>query len=192
MIEQGLDSRNGIRYPSFPYPSGTSTWDLRGCGLLGFVGPERLLAQQDLSIWRSKDHRDAGLRLFEVTLGQSPDISEYVVSLHPDESAMDVALSPNGSTLAMVVRNDGPDYLPPPLNVIAKWIPRVRGNPRSRATLYVMDRFGHKRRTLGELPIQTEELNFATGCYYNLKWSPDGKHIAFVCNKALWVTSSKP
>lgn len=165
--------------------------------LLGFIQTGRILAiAEDLNYIQSKDS-ERKLNCFEFSVEGGPvRLREYTISLpiggkEHDGATLslgeEVVLSPQGDRLAwfLYVMDEGPTLF----KRLGKWIPFLRKAPRPRIELRTSKLDGSDMQVVGymETNKQLVELQEANRDPRGLSWLPDGQHLSFIYDGALWT-----
>jgi hypothetical protein len=187
VIEQGLEPKQSVLRASLGVPRPTTMFpQVSGIRLLGFVGSDRILAGPSISL--DSYNYEEPVRLCQFSAGPSLNWKEYTLPLPPGACALDMALSPDGKRLALIVSHYERPPVSPFQRLFGRWWPSPLPRPQQTIRLYTVSPEGKEWRTLGNLPA--EGVHIHSYPFYNLQWLPDGKHLSFICQKALWTVPS--
>lgn len=170
-VVQSLDTPGAVLI-GLGYPKGTVNWpDLMRTELLGFIGPDRVLARPtgpDEWALRGKPQK---VLFYEFNLSsKDPNLREYEITLPQGVVNGEVALSPHGNQLAWI------------LYVGSRWKDPSVPRPQD-VQLAISNRDGSDIRIIGTLPREAGD----GGDYHRqLEWLPDGERISFCHGGARW------
>lgn len=162
-------AQNAIGTPKATVPH----WDLVESHLIGFIGPDRVLAQVDIVPYAVLARH---LRLYSFEVGGSADqVKEFSISfsLLPEGEpcyAAPAVLSPDGTKIA--------------------WLLGV--SPPGQASVHVCTLLccranGAGMRVIGQTMLKKTHLPSVLDQPFALQWLPDGKRIRFIYHNSVWT-----
>jgi len=188
-VLQSLDGAQNRRYPSFGFPRDSARWpDTFGNTLLGFVGKDRILVLPKVSL-ESSEYR-GGVSLYEIDAGPSPNLKEFVLPIMQGGRALDIALSPGGDRLALLVHSNQLPPLSPLRRFLSRWYPPLLPKQHEVIELYTVRLDGTEKRSLGLLP-PVKGMSPYLYEEYKLAWTPEGKNLSFIHQHTLWKIPSE-
>jgi hypothetical protein len=205
-VVEGVDAPGVIRQVPIGSPKGTmSGFDLMRTRLLGCTPTGRVLATPDgFDDYRSPgterkinffefsvDGGPARLKQYTIGLPKAGEGYDGDIALSPDE---EVALSPRGDRLAWLVRVPAPEEQLPLWQRLSQGIPTRRSSePRPRAQPLIELRTsrldGGDMKVIGYMEPERDTKQPAKGVPYGLHWLPDGQHVSFLYDGALWTVA---
>ncbi len=190
---EGLDSPGFIRKIPLGYPK-DSIGDNGGIRttLLGWTKSGSLLASNGESTDFPNIIAHRTISFFEFNVDDGPvRLREYSVKL-PNEDLLsflypyrepEVVLSPGGDRLGWIVfakEGEAPLH-----KLLARWIPKLRKQPRNIIELCTSRLDGSGMKMIGFLDY--DKIHDNPKAPFCLRWLPNGKSLSFIFDNALWT-----
>lgn len=109
----------------------------------------------------------------------------WLVKLPPHTMAWEGKIAPAGDRVAWLITTE---YVDPALAALHRLLPPVKTYAQSRQELWISRLDGTGMQVLGQTPIGMKNGNQVSVA--DLRWLPDGRHLSFVYDDALWRVST--
>ncbi|MCW3097371.1 MAG: hypothetical protein JWL77_2989 [Chthonomonadaceae bacterium] len=181
VIRDALTSSISRTMPFAPNVSST-----RGNTIM--VAPDRLLGISPIDTLERFSNEYAPVDITEYGLDETLHIThKWSVALPPQTTLREAKISPIGDRIAWLV--DAKDVAPG-LAALHRLIPFIKVPSQPRHELWISRLDGTGMRILGE--TSTKVRNGNPLLIGDLRWLPDGKHLSFFYDGALWTVPAKP
>jgi len=113
-------------------------------------------------------------------------IREWPVKPPHNTTIEETRISPQGNRIAWLVESA---YVDAGRAALHRWLPFFKAPSQPREELWISQLDGAGMRIVGQIPIRVRSGNEVR--ITDLRWLPDGKHLSFSYEDALWTVSAQ-